>query len=264
MEKFHIDGWRLDVASEINDGFWRKFRESVKSVDPDAILIGEVWESAAHWLDGTMFDSTMNYDFRKHCRRFFGEQTADAREFDSRITDMRMRYRKQTVYAQLNLLDSHDVSRFRSLCRDEESFRLAVIFQMTFPGMPSVFYGDEVGLTGILEEEYRQPMPWDTLDESSPLFLLYQKAIALRKRERTLRRGEYRTLLAEPGSRVYGYERYLEEEDGSRESIRIFLNMEEENVPLPEELLGGEILCQEGLKEGQLAAKGFALIRTRD
>ena len=264
VEKFHIDGWRLDVASEINDGFWRKFRESVKSVKPDAILIGEVWESAAHWLDGTMFDSTMNYDFRKHCRRFFGEQTADAREFDSRMTDMRMRYRKQTVYAQLNLLDSHDVSRFRSLCRDEESFRLAVIFQMTFPGMPSVFYGDEAGLTGILEEEYRQPMPWDTLDESSPLFLLYHKAIALRKRERTLRRGEYRTLLAEPGSRVYGYERYLEEEDGSRESIRIFLNMEQENVPLPEELLRGEILWQEGFKEEYLEAKGFALIRTRD
>ena len=174
-----------------------------------------------------------------------------------------MRYRKQTVYAQLNLLDSHDVSRFRSLCRDEESFRLAVIFQMTFPGMPSVFYGDEAGLTGILEEEYRQPMPWDTLDESSTLFLLYQKAIALRKRERTLRRGEYRTLLAEPGSRVYGYERYLEE-DGVVESVRIFLNMEEKIVTLPEELLGGEILWQEGLKEGQLAAKGFALIRARD
>lgn len=151
-------------------------------MDPDAILIGEVWESAAHWLDGSMFDSTMNYDFRKHCRRFFGEQTADAGEFDSRMTDMRMRYRKQTVYAQLNLLDSHDVSRFRSLCRDEESFRLAVIFQMTFPGMPSVFYGDEVGLTGILEEEYRQPMPWDTLDESSPLFCYIRRQLPCAKR----------------------------------------------------------------------------------
>ena len=69
--------------------------------------------------------------------------------------------------------------------------------------------------------------------------------------------------MAEPGSRVYGYERYLEE-DGVVESVRIFLNMEEENVPLPEELLGGEILWQEGLKEGQLAAKGFALIKTRE
>lgn len=98
------------------------------------------------------------------------------------MTDMRMRYRKQTVYAQLNLLDSHDVSRFRSLCRDEESFRLAVIFQMTFPGMPSVFYGDEVGLTGILEEEYRQPMPWDTLDESSPLFCYIRRQLPCAKR----------------------------------------------------------------------------------
>ena len=106
-------------------------------------------------------------------------------------------------------------------------------------------------------------MPWDTLDESSPLFLLYQKAITLRKKVAVLRRGEYRTLLAELGSRVYGYERYLEE-DGVVESVRIFLNMEESSAQLPEELLRGEILWQEGLKEGQLAAKGFALIRTRD
>lgn len=264
VEKFHIDGWRLDVASEINDGFWRSFRESVKSVNPEAILIGEVWESAGHWLDGTMFDSTMNYDFRKHCRRFFGEQTADAREFDSRVTDMRMRYRRQTVYAQLNLLDSHDVSRFRSLCREEESFRLAVIFQMTFPGMPSIFYGDEAGLTGILEEEYRQPMPWDTLDEDNSLFRLYQRAIALRRKEQALRKGEYRTLLAEPGSRVYGYERYLRTEEGTTERISIFLNMEEQAVEIPEEMLRGKILWQEGLEEGHLAAKGFAMIKKRD
>lgn len=264
VEKFHIDGWRLDVASEINDGFWRSFRESVKSVNPEAILIGEVWESAGHWLDGTMFDSTMNYDFRKHSRRFFGEQTADAREFDSRVTDMRMRYRRQTVFAQLNLLDSHDVSRFRSLCRDEESFRLAVIFQMTFPGMPSIFYGDEAGLTGLLEEEYRQPMPWDTLDEGSSLFLLYQSGIALRKKEQVLRKGEYRTLLAEQGSRLYGYERYLKTENGTTERIGIFLNMEEQDVKIPNEMLEGEILWQEGLEEGCLAAKGFAMIKKRD
>ena len=264
VEKFHIDGWRLDVASEINDGFWRSFRESVKSVNPEAILIGEVWESAGHWLDGTMFDSTMNYDFRKHSRRFFGEQTADAREFDSRVTDMRMRYRRQTVFAQLNLLDSHDVSRFRSLCRDEESFRLAVIFQMTFPGMPSIFYGDEAGLTGLLEEEYRQPMPWDTLDEGSSLFLLYQRGIALRKKEQVLRKGEYRTLLAEQGSRLYGYERYLKMENGTTERIGIFLNMEEQDVKIPNEMLEGEILWQEGLEEGCLAAKGFAMIKKRD
>ena len=259
IEKYDIDGWRLDVASEINDGFWRKFRTAVKKCKKDAVLIGEVWESAGHWLDGTMFDSTMNYDFRKHCKRFFAEETADALEFDSRVTDMRMRYRKQTVFSQLNLLDSHDVSRFLSLCKDVKSFRLAVIFQMTFPGMPSVFYGDEAGVTGILEAEYRSPMPWDTLAETDKLFGLYQRAIELRKRELILKRGEYRTITAEEGSRLYGYERYL----GS-EGIRIFLNMEKRAAELLPEWLEGEILWQEGLTENRLQGRGFVIIKGRD
>lgn len=259
IERYNIDGWRLDVASEINDGFWRKFRAAVKKCKKDAVLIGEVWESASHWLDGTMFDSTMNYDFRKHCKRFFAEETADALEFDSRVTDMRMRYRKQTVFSQLNLLDSHDVSRFLSLCKDVKSFRLAVIFQMTFPGMPSVFYGDEAGVTGILEAEYRSPMPWDTLAETDKLFYLYQRAIELRKRELILKRGEYRTVTAEKGSRLYGYERYL----GS-EGIRIFLNMEKRAAELLPEWLEGEILWQEGLTENRLQGRGFVIIKGRD
>ncbi len=259
IERYNIDGWRLDVASEINDGFWRKFRAAVKKCKKDAVLIGEVWESAGHWLDGTMFDSTMNYDFRKHCKRFFAEETADALEFDSRVTDMRMRYRKQTVFSQLNLLDSHDVSRFLSLCKNVRSFRLAVIFQMTFPGMPSVFYGDEAGVTGILEAEYRSPMPWDTLAETDELFYLYQRAIGLRKRELILKRGEYRTVTAEKGSRLYGYERYL----GS-ERIRIFLNMEEHAAELRPEWLEGEILWQEGLTENRLQGRGFVIIKGRD
>ena len=120
VEEFHTDGWRLDVASEINDALWRRFYREVKEVNPEAILIGEVWETANHWLDGTIFDSTMNYDFRKHCKRFFGEESISSAAFDSRVTNMRMRYREQTVFAQLNLLDSHDVSRFYSLCNENE------------------------------------------------------------------------------------------------------------------------------------------------
>ena len=75
VREFGIDGWRLDVASEVDDAFWREFRRRVKAVDPDALLIGEVWESAGHWLDGSMFDSAMNYELRRHCRRFFAEMT---------------------------------------------------------------------------------------------------------------------------------------------------------------------------------------------
>ncbi len=261
MEEFHIDGWRLDVASEVNDAFWRRFYREIKSVNPEAVLIGEVWESANHWLDGTIFDSAMNYDFRKHCKRFFGEQSIDAGEFDSRVTDMRMRYRSQTVYAQLNVLDSHDASRFLSLCgNDKRRYRLAVLFQMTFPGMPSVFYGDEAGITGVLEEEYRQPMPWGERDES---FDFFQRAIKLRTQECALRSGGFRTLLAEKASRLYIYERYNE-----KERITVAVNMEDRTLDLPEDILKrvvkGKILLSEGLHENMLYAKGYAVLKTEE
>lgn len=257
LEEFDIDGWRLDVASEVNDHFWRKFAETAKSVKKDAILIGEVWETASHWLDGTIFDSTMNYDFRKHCRRFFGDASIDAAEFDGRITNMRMRYRSQTVYAQLNLLDSHDVSRFLSLCSgDRERYQLAVLFQMTFPGMPSVFYGDEQGIEGILEEEYRHPMIWNQEDD---LFAFFKKAISLRKNEKILRQGTYRTILAEKENRLYVYEREL---DG--EKIRIFLNMDEKEQNISGLCDGTEILWQKGKSGDRLMPKGFLVERVTE
>ncbi len=254
IEEYDIDGWRLDVASEVNDAFWRAFHTQIKEVKPDAILIGEVWESASHWLDGTMFDSAMNYDFRKHCKRFFAEESIDAMEFDSRVTDMRMRYRKQTVFSQLNVLDTHDVSRFFSECKENVSlYQLAVVFQMTFPGMPSVFYGDELGVSGITEEEYRKGMPWDT---KNALHSFYKKLISLRNIEELLRRGNYRTIKAEKGSRLYVYERYR-----GNQSIRIFLNMEEKAVDISEMVQQFEILYEEGLHQNILDRKSFAMMK---
>ena len=254
VREFDIDGWRLDVASEVNDGFWRKFHQAVKEEKADAILIGEVWESAGHWLDGTIFDSAMNYDFRKHCKRFFAEESIDALAFDGRVTDMRMRYRKQTVYAQLNVLDTHDVSRFLSVCNENvANYKLAVVFQMTFPGMPSIFYGDEKGISGIMEEEYRSPMKWE---ESHELFGFYQKLIALRKQEDALRRGDYSTVLAKRGSRLYVFERST-----SDESVRIFINMEENEVDISELMADYTPLLAEGLNQKMLSAKGFAIMK---
>lgn len=254
IREFDIDGWRLDVASEVNDGFWRKFHQAVKEEKPDAILIGEVWESAAHWLDGTIFDSAMNYDFRKHCRRFFAEESIDALAFDGRVTDMRMRYRKQTVYAQLNVLDTHDVSRFLSVCGGNvPNYKLAVVFQMTFPGMPSIFYGDEQGISGILEEEYRSPMEWE---RTHTLFDFYRKLIALRKQEEALRSGDYRTVLAERGSRLYVFDRGTADE-----TVRVFLNMDESAADISGLAAGHSLLSAEGFDGKLLGAKGYAILK---
>lgn len=258
LKEYGIDGWRLDVASEINDTFWESFYQAAKEVNPEAILIGEVWETARHWLDGRKFDSTMNYDFRKHCRRFFAERSIDAFEFDSRVTNMRMRYRQQTVYAQLNLLDSHDVSRFLSLCGgDERKYKLAVLFQMTFPGIPSVFYGDEKGMSGILEEEYRAPMNWNKPEDE--LFSFYKKAIGLRREHIALRQGEYRTVQAQRGSGLYIYAREMK-----AVKIVIAMNPGDETCILPEQKAVDrtiQILWQNGLIGRELTSMGWVVVR---
>lgn len=251
IKEYDIDGWRLDVASEVNNLFWRRFMETAKEIKPDAIMIGEVWETARYWLDGTIFDSTMNYDFRKHARRFFAEKSIDASQFQTRVANMLMRYRKNTLYAQLNLLDSHDVSRFLSLCGNEiPRFEAAVLFQMTFVGMPSVFYGDELGITGIKEEDYRHPMPWG---QHHSLFDFYQKAIALRMEHVALRRGNFVTVQADEGSGVYVFSRTYEDE-----TIYIAFNLQKEEK-IPEIFDDKNILWQCRCVNGMLLEDGFII-----
>lgn len=251
VEEFGIDGWRLDVASEVDDGFWRAFRKAVKEANPDALLIGEVWESANHWLQGDMFDSAMNYDFRKHCNLFFAEQSIDAADFSGRIANMLMRYKLQIVPAQLNLLDSHDVSRFLSLCNgDASKYKLAILFMMTFPGMPTVFYGDETGIQGVLEEEYRHPMPWNSGDMNLREF--FKKAIAMRHELAPLRRGDFRIISAEQGSGLLIFSRKLE-----GRQITVCINNGNECADIGK--IQGTLYWADGLIDNQLLNHGFAI-----
>lgn len=254
VREYGIDGWRLDVASEVDDAFWREFRRRVKAAKPEALLIGEVWESAGHWLDGSMFDSAMNYELRRHCRRFFAEQTEDAFTFSGRCTGMLMRYRRQLVPAQLNLLDSHDVGRFLSLCGgDARRYRLAVLFQLCFPGIPSVFYGDELGASGLVEADYRRPMPWQGGNEK--LLAFYRRAIALRRELAPLRRGDFRCISAERGSGLFAFSR---EYGGERVYVAVNCSDRAEKCALP-----GEKLWSEGLEADKIGPYGFAVTVSR-
>ena len=227
LREFDADGWRLDVADEPNDGFWREFRRRCKAVKSDALLIGEVWGGARHWLAGDMLDSTMNYDFRSHCRHFFAEGSIDARTFAGRCADMLMRYKRQITAAQLNLLDSHDTSRFLDICGGEKRrLALAVVFMCCFPGMPCVFYGDELGVSGTDELDFRRAMPWQSGD--AELLEFYRDAIALRRNHPALRHGELRFLRAEPGERVLVFERKTDDE-----RLVISINASDEHNALP-------------------------------
>ncbi len=226
-QDYGIDGWRLDVASEVDDTFWRAFRKMVKAINPECFIIGEVWESAQHWLMGDQFDSSMNYDMRKNCRDFFAVDALDSYQFDGRVTAMIMRYNKRIAHGQLNLLDSHDVPRFLSICQEDmHRLKLSVIFQMTFLGVPMVFYGDEKGLVGIQEHEYRKPMCWKS-QEGIKIYKFYQDIIKLRRSKDTLKYGEYRTVMAKQKSGVYVFKRCFADEE-----TYVVLNRSEEYIPI--------------------------------
>ncbi|MDR3051477.1 MAG: glycoside hydrolase family 13 protein [Oscillospiraceae bacterium] len=255
VREFDVDGWRLDVANELDDGFLRAFRQAVRREKADALLIAEAWEEASHYLAGDMVDSAMNYDFRRFCRQFFAEELLDAAAFDLRVSNLLMRYKTQALPAQLNLLDSHDVSRFLSLCGgDTDKMELAVLFQMTFIGMPCVFYGDERGMAGVAEDEYRRPMPWAAVE--TPLQETYRRMIALRREHPALSRGRFETVAAR--GRLYAYARVWQ-----GERVTVFLNAgdTDADISAPE---GGEMRLQKGLRGGRLAPRGYAAFAGRE
>ena len=250
-KEFQIDGWRLDVASEVDDMFWREFRKAVKEVNPEIILVGEVWESANHWLKGDMFDSAMNYDLRKHCNLFFAEESIDAAEFSGRITNMLMRYKLQITPAQMNLLDSHDVSRFLSLCNGNvDRYKLAVLFQMIFVGMPTVFYGNEQGIQGILEEEYRHPMTWD--NQNQELFDYFKTLIEMRKKYSVFGNGSFAVTKAEQNSKFIVFVR-----ENESECVTIIMNLNKKSKSY--EKPPGELYLADKMQDNVLDYHGYAI-----
>lgn len=234
IREFDIDGWRLDVANELDDGFLRAFRTAVKGAKADALIVGEVWENAAHYLNGDMLDSAMNYDFRRYCRRFFADETVGAETFDANVSTLLLRYRENALYAQLNLLDSHDVSRYMTLCSENmDKMELSVLLQMTFPGMPCVFYGNEKGLSGTTESEYRQAMAWE---KTHPLEDVYRSFIALRKDHPALRYGKFRTHIA--SDKAFSYSRSWDDQ-----KVTVTMNLGDLPIQAPEH---GRLLLKKG------------------
>jgi glycosidase len=216
-----IDGWRLDVPTEIDDArFWRALRRRVKAANPDAYLVGEIWVPAREWLRGDRFDAVMNYPFSRFCLGFFGGPSLDtgarpgghrlrilsARAFAGHIEAMLAWYPRPVTLAQLNLLASHDTPRPLTLLRgSRDRYKLALLYMMTSPGAPCIFYGDEVGLTGGPDPGCRAGMPWDASRWDLDLLACVRSLIAMRHRHPALRRGTYTRLYAHRG--VYAFAR---------------------------------------------------------
>jgi cyclomaltodextrinase len=249
MKKANIDGWRLDVANEVGHEFWREFRKLIKKVNPEAIILGEIWHIASPWLQGSEFDSAMNYPFRQLVADFFAKNRSNVKEFDEGRAWIRKAYRKEVNYILYNLIGSHDTPRFLTLCRgDVRKMMLAVIFQMTYLGMPVIYYGDERGMVGGADPDNRRAMDWGELGgQREKLFELYKKLVALRKNHPALKIGEFFTQFVDQKNNVYSYLKRSENQE-----ILIVLNNSAKNlraaIPSPRDWKGTVIDLLKGGK----------------
>lgn len=240
-----IDGWRFDVPDEMKDRrFWQTLRKRVKKIAPDAYLTGEVWFDASYWLKGDIFDGVMNYQLTKACYGFFigdtintGEmektpfriiEPINAENFAKKVTDNFQKYPFPCVFHQMNLLGSHDIARFRTLSNnDPTAYHLAFLFLTTIPGAPSIYYGDELGITGGHDPGCRGAFPRDISTGDRSTHVLVKKLISLRKRLTPLTKGSFSILYAGKKTILY-----LRERKGNRILIAINAGIEKEILSL--------------------------------
>jgi cyclomaltodextrinase / maltogenic alpha-amylase / neopullulanase len=196
-------GWRMDVAPWVPDDFWREWRGEIKRHRPDALTISEAWFDCSKYLLGDMFDSTMNYIFRNAVLAYAAG--GNAGDLVASLEAVREAYPPQAFHALMNLLSTHDAARalhqfgFHDETKDaakiaqaKQRLLLAVFLQMTYPGAPTIYYGDEVGVTGGEDPYNRATYPWDDVGGQPDKALLaeFKKLTRMRHEHAILRRGK--------------------------------------------------------------------------
>lgn len=253
------DGWRLDVPNEIDDDeFWREFRRRCRAVQPEAYLVGEIWDDARRWLEGDIFDGVMNYQFNRAVLGLVGRDLAhgelarsglngiaplSASAFAELTTRLLAAYPERAVHSQLNLLGSHDTPRIATtLMGDSAAVRQAYTLLFTWPGAPCVYYGDEIGMAGGHDPACRGGMPWDERDSWDDSLREHLRGLARVRRELpSLRRGAAR--VSAPADDLL----LVEREAPGEQIVRVLLNLGDHPASVPTHALpAGEYRDQLG------------------
>lgn len=244
-----IDGWRLDVPAEIDDdSFWAEFRQVAKTANPDAYIVGEIWEADPRWVNDTHFDAVMNYPVRNAVLDILlngGEMSVLADSLEHLLNV----YPRENVYAMYVPLGSHDTRRLLTrVGEDVDKAKLAFALQFAFPGAPAIYYGDEIGITGDKDPQNRRAFPWDENQWNHDLHGWTKKLISARKTSKALRRGDYQRIVASNDMRYYAFARCLGEE-----KVLVVLNATEKSCKLT--IPVNELDWEEGQKVQDMLSK---------
>lgn len=258
VKKYDIDGWRLDVADELNLNFWRVFRQELKSIKSDIYLLGEVWDDAEAWMRGDMFDGVMNYRLKDCMLDFFARGKITAKEFCEKLDYLVMRYHENGLACMYNFLDSHDCSRFYDECKDARDYPLAFVFLAFFPGALGIYYGDEVGLLGKKDNEsFRNPMQWQNID--GDIRKRFKEIISLRHTFGDLVGGKFKNVFYQ--DRAFVFKRY-----NDKEALYIGVNLGGDDIAFDVddyEFMAGENVFT-SYRQIFMSSKGYFIIKTKE
>jgi glycosidase len=203
-----LDGARLDDANEVNPKLWRDLRTEVKAKDPNFWILGEDWGDANPWLGGDQWDSTMGYQFRAACLDLFADNKIKPSEFLKRLIAVYDSYPSQVSRNLMNLIGTHDTPRFLTLCHgNKDLLKLAATVQLTWPGAPCVYYGDEVGMEGGVDPDNRRGMDWDATKGDNPVLRTYRRLIATRNHSVALQEGDPAILSSDDTQGTFSFAR---------------------------------------------------------
>ncbi len=254
---YNVDGWRLDVAADLghseeyNHNFWRMFRNAVKEANPNAIVLAEHYGDPKPWLKGDQWDTVMNYDafmepitwfltgVEKHSDEFRGDLLGNPDTFTGAMNYHMTRFQRPSLEISMNELSNHDHSRFltrtnRKVGRihtmgpeaanegiDKSIFRQAVVFQMTWPGAPTIYYGDEAGLCGWTDPDSRRSYPWG--HEDKQLIQFHKDIITIHKTYKALIKGS--VMFLHTAYKIICYGRFTDDEQ-----VVVILNTNYEDI----------------------------------
>ncbi len=209
-----IDGWRLDVPNEIDDdSFWAEFRHVVKTANPDAYILGEIWTADHRWVGESHFDGLMNYPVRDALLRLLLAGTMDIPHFAEKIEGLLEFYPRENTFSMYVTAGTHDTERLLTkLGGDLDKARLAFLFLFAYPGAPAIYYGDEIGLTGGTDPDCRGAFPWSTSRWNMTLRDWVKQLIALRKSQLALRRGDFCRVCLNVNQACYAFARQTQEQ----------------------------------------------------
>ncbi len=205
------DGWRLDVPNEINDdSFWAEFREVVKSANPEAYLVGEIWSPDKRWVGEGHFDGLMNYPVMDALAGLLATNSLDTAHFAEKVEGLLTLYPRDNAYAMYIPIGSHDTERILTrMGNDLNKTRLAYLFQFAYPGAPAIYYGDEIGLVGGKDPGCRGAFSWEETSWNTKLRNFIKSLINLRKQHTALRRGDYFRLEQNSNPACYAFARTM-------------------------------------------------------